>query len=577
MVVRNRQVQQLCKFVAIFSIALLFGFYSGQSYQNKFSPIDEPKEIVATSSQKNEHFTTKPVVVVKLEDDLSETEENDSWEVYDSEGDDYDDGMDMEDETWNTCNGKSSEMKYFCVGTNVELCKVFNGVFRGRRRPSGNLCDFMNQVGSRRCSGRNYTIFYEIIVNQILKRRKNKRQSLSLLEIGLRDSGKENLQAWHDYLPKWKIFGGDGDPKLLFGDRTFHINSSHIPSIGDFFHRIGDLQRFDIIIDRTQRSFEPQRNLLVNIFKKVKPKGFYIIEDVTLTFCRWHLDNFQQRNFQGLFLRTSKFYVDNNLVIIQASKNHREIVNTLPKPLPGEMDHEKNPSWNSCDEKDGYCYFCIGTDSRFCNEMDQFYLGNVAMSRNLGSLCEIMNKFHSDKCSHHNYTIFYEYILKDFHDKDIKLLEIGLGTNNVNIESNMGPNGSPGASQRGWKTFFPKAMVYGADVDRNILFEEDRIKTFYVDITDNSTIDEMFTEIGVDEFDIIIEDSLHFFDAQVNFFSKAFPKLKTGGIYITEDIFQNVCHGFMSIFQQYQHSALSSLIRTKDPDNNSVIAVFRKR
>ena len=52
----------------------------------------------------------------------------------------------------------------------------------------------------------------------------------------------------------------------------------------------------------------------------------------------------------------------------------------------------------------------------------------------------------------------------------------------------MGLSGRPWACVRGWRDLSPNALVYGADIDRNILFEEDRIKTFYCDQLDENAI-----------------------------------------------------------------------------------------
>ena len=38
-------------------------------------------------------------------------------------------------------------------------------------------------------------------------------------------------------------------------------------------------------------------------------------------------------------------------------------------------------------------------------------------------------------------------------------------------------SGSPGASLRVWKDFFSNAKIYGSDIDKDILFNEDRIFT----------------------------------------------------------------------------------------------------
>ena len=40
---------------------------------------------------------------------------------------------------------------------------------------------------------------------------------------------------------------------------------------------------------------------------------------------------------------------------------------------------------------------------------------------------------------------------------------------------------NPGASLRAWRDYFVKADIYGADIDKKILFNENKIKNFYVD------------------------------------------------------------------------------------------------
>jgi len=114
---------------------------------------------------------------------------------------------------------------------------------------------------------------------------------------------------------------------------------------------------------------------------------------------------------------------------------------------------------------------------------------------------------------------------------------LGLGTNNLNIPSNMGSSGIPGASLYGWQEFFPNSYIFGADIDKDILFNTDKIKTFYCDQTDQLTIKYMWSEPSLQEnFDIIIEDGLHTFNANVCFFENSIHKLKPSGYYIIEDI-----------------------------------------
>jgi hypothetical protein len=144
-------------------------------------------------------------------------------------------------------------------------------------------------------------------------------------------------------------------------------------------------------------------------------------------------------------------------------------------------------------------------------------------------------EFHkSDKSSEHNYHFIYAKMLKD--RKSITaMLEIGLGTNNPDVVSSMGILGTPGASIRAFRDFLPQARIYGADVDRGILFEEDRIKTFFVDQTDLKTLDQLGSDIP-GELDLIIDDGLHSPNANLAVLLFALKKLKVGGWLAIEDI-----------------------------------------
>jgi hypothetical protein len=155
-------------------------------------------------------------------------------------------------------------------------------------------------------------------------------------------------------------------------------------------------------------------------------------------------------------------------------------------------------------------------------------------------LCNIMLQNRSDKGgvdNWHNYTLVYDKLFSSLRQSNIRLFELGIGTNNTSLPSNMGTYGTPGASLRGWRQYFPNATIFGADIDKDILFEEDRIRTFYCDQLDPVSISNLWsTPDLIDNFDIIIEDGLHTFEANVCFFENSIHKIKSGGIYVIEDI-----------------------------------------
>jgi hypothetical protein len=166
---------------------------------------------------------------------------------------------------------------------------------------------------------------------------------------------------------------------------------------------------------------------------------------------------------------------------------------------------------------------------------------NAAMARALQEtktdLCRIMDAHRSDKASNHNYTQVYYELLNPIRERITKFVEIGIGTNNIDVPSSMGPTGNPGASLRGWRDFLPNADIVGADVDKRILFTEPRIQTKFIDQLDAATIQSFWGEVG-GNCDIILDDGLHTYEANANLIRNSLDKVAVGGYYIIEDIIE---------------------------------------
>ena len=149
-------------------------------------------------------------------------------------------------------------------------------------------------------------------------------------------------------------------------------------------------------------------------------------------------------------------------------------------------------------------------------------------------LAGFFRRYGSDKSTTHNYHMLYGPLLH--RSGNVRaMLEIGLGTNNTDVVSNMGRGGSPGASLRAFRDFLGNAEVFGADVDSRVLFAEDGIRTFFVDQTDPSSFDNLQTGIPV-LLDLIIDDGLHSPDANLATAMFAVKKLRPGGWLVIEDI-----------------------------------------
>jgi SAM-dependent methyltransferase len=148
------------------------------------------------------------------------------------------------------------------------------------------------------------------------------------------------------------------------------------------------------------------------------------------------------------------------------------------------------------------------------------------------ALAALFNRYGSDKSGKHNYHVIYASLLD--RNAPLNIFEIGLGTNNPHLLSTMGVNGKPGAAERAFRDWAPNANLYGADIDRDILFSEERIQTFFADQTDPANLHELGAKLP--QFDLIIDDGLHTPRANMNVINFALTKLKPGGVIVIEDI-----------------------------------------
>jgi hypothetical protein len=198
------------------------------------------------------------------------------------------------------------------------------------------------------------------------------------------------------------------------------------------------------------------------------------------------------------------------------------------------------------------------------------------------TMCRVMTMHGSDKGKGgHNYTTVYARLFEEFRDRPIRIFELGLGTNNPALTSSMGVNGRPGASLRGWRELFPQALVYGADIDRNILFEDDRIKTFYCDQLNKDAIRTLWSRPELQGgMDIIIDDGLHTFEGNTSFLEGSLEQLRPGGFYVVEDILQTEIEkweklletSYSTRFQDYDFALAMLPNSFNDHDNNLLIA-----
>lgn len=220
------------------------------------------------------------------------------------------------------------------------------------------------------------------------------------------------------------------------------------------------------------------------------------------------------------------------------------------------------------------------------NSFGDFYLTQNNTKRT--SLCDLMDKFGSDKASNpkwsntlpgHNYSRFYYSLFEKFKNNNINIFELGLGTNNPNLSSSMGEEGFPSASIMAWEQFFPNAKIFGADIDVDILVDTNRTKTFYCDQTKPKIIKQMWNHVDLLEpFDIIIEDGLHEFNANITFLENSIHKIKESGYFIIEDIMIDTLPMWFEYFnnnqkryKNFKYNFISLICDHNYWDNNLIV------
>ena len=166
--------------------------------------------------------------------------------------------------------------------------------------------------------------------------------------------------------------------------------------------------------------------------------------------------------------------------------------------------------------------------------------------------------------SFHFYSSFYNEYFQN-KKKDIKLIfECGIGSINKEIQSNIAKKGAtPGASLRVLQDYFQNALIYAADIDRNVLFKDKRISTYHVDQLNEQSIKDMWNNINKDNFDLIIDDGLHTLKSACTLFNLSFSKLRSKGIYVIEDV-----HVFYLIELTKKLREFNPIIVSSEKDHN---------
>jgi hypothetical protein len=157
---------------------------------------------------------------------------------------------------------------------------------------------------------------------------------------------------------------------------------------------------------------------------------------------------------------------------------------------------------------------------------------------NGSNLTTLANRYGSDKGTlhggpPHKYSYLYDLIFKDYAHRPINFLELGLARGGPEVGGPVDREVMSPSVQM-WLDYFPLAHVYGFDISDFSHMKHPRF-TF---VRGDGGVPEDFERLvkTTDGFDIIIDDGSHASFHQQVAFRNLFPKLRSGGIYVIEDL-----------------------------------------
>lgn len=136
----------------------------------------------------------------------------------------------------------------------------------------------------------------------------------------------------------------------------------------------------------------------------------------------------------------------------------------------------------------------------------------------------------ADKSSaFHNYTRIYAKYFDSLRNDPIKFLEIGI---------------YKGSSVKLWESYFSKAELHFVDINPGFIeYYSDRSHYHFFDQKDANKLTD-FGKLTGGDFDIIIDDGGHRMEEQITSFEVLFHYVKSGGMYIIEDLHTSYWRGY---------------------------------
>jgi SAM-dependent methyltransferase len=138
------------------------------------------------------------------------------------------------------------------------------------------------------------------------------------------------------------------------------------------------------------------------------------------------------------------------------------------------------------------------------------------------SLTEMCERYPTDKCPYaHGFIEIYDRLFESERDSMERFFEIGI----LN-----------GVSHLMWREYFPNAEIFGIDIkDYSAQSKGTGIETFVADQANRNDLKAFIDKYG-GNFDVILDDGGHAMDHQQVSLGYLFQHVKSGGIFIIEDV-----------------------------------------
>jgi hypothetical protein len=154
------------------------------------------------------------------------------------------------------------------------------------------------------------------------------------------------------------------------------------------------------------------------------------------------------------------------------------------------------------------------------------------------SLTTIANKYSTDKGTinreYPRIFMLLRYSVLANADKPINLMEIGLNIGGPELDGSADRKVSDIPSVRMWLEYFPLAHIHGVDISDFSAYQNSSFSFYRADCGDSAALQKVAA--AAPKCDVIIDDGSHASYHQQLTFLHFFPLLKSGGLYIIEDL-----------------------------------------